>query len=84
VDSTIEVTVPEDYASGQAPSGNITWDNVTIVSLGLRPGTYTWHWGIGVDTDSFTVEVANGSTVVDGGAIPEHAACPSCWLASAS
>ena len=37
---------PGGYTPGTvlSPSQNI-WDNATLASLGITPGTYTWSWG---------------------------------------
>ena len=47
--------VPSGYVSGTALISSSTWNNRTIASLGLIPGTYTWTWGSGVTADSFTL-----------------------------
>jgi len=48
-------------SAGVSLSGSSTWNNQTLASLGLTPGTYTWTWsapGTLPGTDqSFTVEV---------------------------
>jgi hypothetical protein len=59
------LAVPVGY-SGSALSGSDTFDNQTLASLGLTPGTYTYTWGTGPDADSLTVNIA---------AVPE----PSTW-----
>ena len=50
------IFVPTGYTSG-ASLGTSTdaWDNATFASLGLTPGSYTWHWAGGAG--SFTVDV---------------------------
>ena len=48
--------VPAGYQSGNPLSGSSTWDNTTIASLGLTPGTYTWSWGTVTDP-SISVDV---------------------------
>ncbi len=37
--------VPRGYVSGTALSDTATWDDATLDSLGVTPGTYTWTWG---------------------------------------
>jgi PEP-CTERM motif len=49
--------LPVNYVSGASLSDSATWDNATIASLGLTPGTYTWTWGSGASADSFTVQI---------------------------
>jgi hypothetical protein len=41
-----------------------TWDNATIASLGLAPGTYTFTWGSGASADSYEV-------IINAAAVPE-------------
>jgi hypothetical protein len=50
--------LPEDYSSGNPLSGSSTYDNTSLASLGLAPGTYVYTWGSGADADSFTVEIS--------------------------
>jgi hypothetical protein len=52
---------PDNYISRASLSDSATWDNASIASLGLTPGTYTWTWGSGASADSFTVQI-NAST----------------------
>ena len=58
--------VPEDYVSGTALSNSMTFDNATIASLGVTPGTYIWSWGTGLPNQNFTL-VIGGAGVPDGG-----------------
>jgi hypothetical protein len=53
------IDVPAGYVSGSPLSGSMTYDNTTIASLGLTPGTYTYTWGSGPDADSLTVNIAS-------------------------
>jgi hypothetical protein len=58
------LAVPTGYVSGTALSDGATWDNATVSSLGLTPGTYTWAWGNGANADSFVIDVTRASTSV--------------------
>jgi hypothetical protein len=49
--------LPEDYSSGHSLSDSSTYDNASLATLGLTPGTYVYTWGSGVDADTFTVEI---------------------------
>jgi hypothetical protein len=64
--------VPAGYQSNTPLSATDFFDNATLASLGLLPGTYTWTWGSGAHADSF--EVIIGATPL--GATPLPAALP--------
>ncbi|MEM8678186.1 MAG: hypothetical protein AAGF97_02420 [Planctomycetota bacterium] len=49
--------VPTNYLLGEPLSGTLTFENATITSLGMDPGTYVWTWGSGASVDSFTLNV---------------------------
>lgn len=46
--------VPQGYVSNTALASTGTWDNASLASLGVTPGTYTWTWGTGAE-QSFTL-----------------------------
>jgi hypothetical protein len=60
------IAVPVGYVSDDFLSSSATFDNATLLSLGITPGTYTWTWGLGSD-QSFTLDI---------GATPLPAALP--------
>jgi len=49
------IGVPVGYVFGTPLSAMATWDNTTIVALGVIPGVYTWTWGSGDHADSLTL-----------------------------
>ena len=62
-DGTFNIlSVPLDYVSGNALSGDSIYNDQTFESLGVTPGTYVWTWGTGATADSITMNV---------GAVPE-------------
>jgi hypothetical protein len=62
-----QLVVPDGYVSDTALSDTSTYNNATLSSLGVTPGTYEWTWGAGAN-QNFTLEI---------GAVPE----PSTWAA---
>ena len=59
--------VPQGYVSNTTLTSAATWDNASLASLGVTPGTYTWIWGTGAE-QSFTLTT---TTIT---AVPEPAA----------
>jgi hypothetical protein len=55
-----DLVVPSDYVSGAALLGSATFDDQTIASLGLDPGTYVYTWGNGDHADSLTIKIGGG------------------------
>jgi hypothetical protein len=49
--------VPTGYTSNTTISGTSTYDNQTISSMGLTPGTYTWSWGSGGSASSLVMTI---------------------------
>jgi len=64
--STLALTLPGGYASGDPLSGSSTWENHTLSSLGVTPGTYEWTWG----TDSITLNVIDPNPPPPTGTVP--------------
>jgi hypothetical protein len=61
--------VPEGYVSDTPLSDASTYEDQSFESLGVRPSTYKWTWGIGAD-QSFTLQIRVAE------AIPEPATLP--------
>src|SRR5215472_10676083 len=57
------LAVPPGYLSGAALSDSMTFNNATLASLGVTPGTYVWTWGMGAN-QRFTLRIG---AVPDGG-----------------
>jgi hypothetical protein len=74
-----QIGVPEGYVSGNPLSDSMTFDNATIHSLGLRPGTYVWTWGTGLPNQNFTLIIPG---VPDGGTTVSLLGCALLGLAA--
>jgi hypothetical protein len=44
----------------------MTFNNETLASLGVTPGTYEWTWGTGLPNQNFTL-IIGAAGVPDGG-----------------
>ena len=50
--------MPQGYVSGtDLGISTDTWNNQTLSSLGLTPGTYTWTWGTAPHADSLALQI---------------------------
>jgi len=60
--------VPEGYVSSTALSDSATYNDTTLVTLFVTPGTYVWTWGDGAD-QRFTLQIGSVGVpgVPDGG-----------------
>jgi len=56
------IIVPENYVSGTLLNGSTTYNNTTISTMGLTPGTYVWSWGTGPNADSITMTIGSSVT----------------------
>jgi hypothetical protein len=52
----VDISVPRGYVSGTALSDSATYNNATLATLGVRPGTYVWTWGTGAN-QNFTLQI---------------------------
>jgi hypothetical protein len=57
--TTGNIAVPTGYVSGTSLSGESVFDNATISSLGLLPGTYTYTWDGGGPDHTLVVQVGS-------------------------
>jgi VPDSG-CTERM motif len=72
------IAVPQGYVSGAALSDSMTFNNATLASLGVTPGTYVWTWGDGAN-QRFTLRIG---TVPDGGSTVSLLGCALLGLAA--
>jgi hypothetical protein len=49
------ISVPNGYVSGTYLSGTSVFDNQSINSMSLIPGTYVYSWGTGINADDITL-----------------------------
>jgi hypothetical protein len=62
-DATYGLWLPFEYSSGAALSATSTWNDQTLASLGLTPGTYTYTWGEGAHADSLVLQIGPAAGV---------------------
>jgi hypothetical protein len=65
--------VPQGYVSGRALTDSMTFNNATLASLGVTPGTYVWSWGTGLPNQNFTLIIE--ARVPDGGSTVSLLGC---------
>lgn len=53
--SNSTIRLPTGYVSGTPLQNSSRWNGRSLASMGLNPGTYTYSWGAGPISDSFTV-----------------------------
>jgi hypothetical protein len=51
------LTIPTTSPAGSPLSDAATYNNSTLSSLGLTPGTYDWTWGSGAHADSLELRI---------------------------
>jgi plastocyanin len=51
-----QLFVPHNYVSGAALSDSMTFNNATLATLGVTPGTYVWTWGTRAN-QNFTLKI---------------------------
>jgi len=73
------LAVPPGYVSGTALSDSMTFNNATLASLGVTPGTYVWTWGDGLPNQNFTLIIFG---VPDGGSTVSLLGCALLGLAA--
>src|SRR5438552_1720856 len=63
------LVVPVGYVSGNPLSNTMTFNNATLDSLGVTPGTYVWTWGTGLADQNFMLQIGSVGVprVPDGG-----------------
>ena len=74
--------VPGGYVSNTALSDSMTFNNESLASMGLTPGTYVWTWGDGGANERFTLIIGRGQGVPDGGTTISLLGCALLGLAA--
>lgn len=69
-----DLIVVSFYFSGYVEN-TATWENATLSSLGLDPGTYVYTWGSGDSADSLTINIKSA-------AVPEPSSLAMAGLAA--
>jgi hypothetical protein len=75
------LAVPPGYLSGAALSDSMTFNNATLASLGVTPGTYVWTWGARGANQNFTL-VIRAAGVPEGGTTVSLLGCALLGLAA--
>ena len=73
--------MPQGYVSGTALSNSMTFNNATLASLGVTPGSYVWSWGAGLPNQNFTLQIGPAG-VPDGGSTVSLLGCALLGLAA--
>jgi hypothetical protein len=80
------LVVPVGYVSGNALSNSMAFNNATLASLGVTPGTYVWTWGTGLANQNFTLQIGSVGVpppgVPDGGSTVSLLGCALLGLAA--
>jgi len=80
------LVVPVGYVSGNTLSNSMTFNNATLASLGVTPGTYVWTWGTGLANQNFTLQIGSVGVpppgVPDGGTTVSLLGCALLGLAA--
>ena len=71
------LVVPVGYVSGNPLTNTMTFNNATLDSLGVTPGTYVWTWGSGLANQNFTLQIGPVGVprVPDGGSTVSLLGC---------
>ena len=71
------LVVPVGYVSGNPLLNTMTFNNATLASLGVTPGTYVWTWGTGLPNQNFTLQIGSVGVqgVPDGGSTGSLLGC---------
>jgi hypothetical protein len=60
----LQLFVPHNYVSGAALSDSMTFNNATLATLGVTPGTYVWTWGTRAN-QNFTLKILSATQVTN-------------------